>query len=226
MVPPGEVTAARSASGPSSPSPSRAAAPTSVCRTSASDVSRVRPTSTPPSIIDSATRNTYAGPEPEPRDRVELRLLHAHHEADGTEHAPATSRCWSVAWVPLAIAAAPLPTSAPVLGIARTTGRPGSASSIAEMVMPAAIDSTSASPRTASAQLESASTTSVGFTATTTTSASVAAQAGLGTAHAREARLDGVASIGVDLRDHDRLRFPTRVDEADRQRLTHAATAE
>ena len=52
---------------------------------------------------------------------------------------------------------------------------------MAAMVMPAAIDNTSVSSRTASAQLVSAPTTSLGLTATTTTSDSAAAQAGLGT---------------------------------------------
>ena len=65
VVPPGDVTAARSDSGVSPPSLSSVAAPSSVWRTSASAVARGSPTSTPASVIASARRNTYAGPDPD-----------------------------------------------------------------------------------------------------------------------------------------------------------------
>src|SRR5206468_930976 len=64
VVPPGDVTAARNDSGDSSPTASRRLEPSSVWITSARALSRGRPTSTPASIIASARRNTYAGPEP------------------------------------------------------------------------------------------------------------------------------------------------------------------
>ena len=65
VVPPGDVTAARNESGVSVPSPRSVLAPSRVWRTSAAAVGLGSPTSTPASIIASARRNTYAGPEPE-----------------------------------------------------------------------------------------------------------------------------------------------------------------
>ena len=58
MVPPGEVTAARSAAAESFVSVSSLAEPSSVCAANVSDVARSSPTSTPASISASATRNT------------------------------------------------------------------------------------------------------------------------------------------------------------------------
>ena len=66
VVPPGDVTAARSASGSPRPAASSVAEPSSVCSTSACrDRRGAGPPSTPPSMSASATSNTYAGPEPE-----------------------------------------------------------------------------------------------------------------------------------------------------------------
>ncbi len=68
------------------------------------------------------------------------------------------------------MAAAPAPTSAGVLGMARTTGVPGaSAASMRASVTPAAMDSTRPTSRSARSR-QTASTWS-GLTATTTPSA-------------------------------------------------------
>ena len=89
MVPPGEVTAARSCSGWSSPIASSAPRPRSVWSTRMRGlVPRAARPSTPASIIASASRNTYAGPEPErPVTASRCCLGHAHHDADRAEHA-------------------------------------------------------------------------------------------------------------------------------------------
>src|SRR5690606_21395206 len=170
VVPPGEVTAARSASGPCSPSASSRAAPRIVWRTRASAVGRGSPASTPASMRASATRKTYAGPEPD-------RPATASSDDPGTSTtvptAPRIERAHSAspgpAWAPSDIAAAPSPTSAGVFGIARTTGTPAPAASSSAMSgTPAAIDSTRRSPTAAAPR--SASRASGGLVATMTPS--------------------------------------------------------
>ncbi len=82
----------------------------------------------------------------------------------------AQSRSASVARVPAAMAAAPAPTRAGVLGMARTTGRGwGRAPSIWARVTPAAMDSTRPTP--AGSEAHTAATWA-GLTARTTPSAS------------------------------------------------------
>ena len=145
-------------------------------------MSRGRPFSTPPSVSASARRNTYAGPEPD-------RPVTASSIRSGTRTtiptAPrirsARSRSASVASVPAAMADAPCRTTAGVFGIARTTGRPGAASSSSAIVIPAAIESTSACSGSDGAADSSAADTCWGLSATITTSASATAHAGLGT---------------------------------------------
>src|SRR5262249_9771404 len=65
VVPPGEVTAARRASGAWPVSARRWADPSSVWTTSSCATGRGRPARTPPSVIASATRKMYAGPDPD-----------------------------------------------------------------------------------------------------------------------------------------------------------------
>ena len=86
VVPPGDVTAARSASGPRrsarAASPNRAVS----ASTSRAATGRGRPTSTPASMSASATSITYAGPGArQAGDGVELRLVDAHDDADRAE---------------------------------------------------------------------------------------------------------------------------------------------
>jgi len=182
VVPPGDVTAARNAAGPSSLWASNVAEPSSVCSTSFSDTSRVNPTSTPASIIASATRKTYAGPDPDrPVTASSADSLTVTTIPTAPSKRDARSRCWLVAWRPAAIADAPNPTSAGVLGIARTTGRPGASASNDAIVTPAAIDNTRVSGRSEVSAASRLAATSPGLTATITTSASATAHAGLGT---------------------------------------------
>src|SRR5215203_6066582 len=65
VVPPGLVTAVRSSAGLLPLSTSSFADPSRVWNASVSAVSRGRPPRTPASAIASATRNRYAGPDPE-----------------------------------------------------------------------------------------------------------------------------------------------------------------
>src|SRR5262245_42917895 len=190
VVPPGDVTVARSVSGASPLSASSAAAPISVWRTSASAWSRVRPTITPASIIASASRNRYAGPEPE-RPVTASRWGSDTRTTVPTEPRTrsALSTSSSVASEPAAMADAPLPTIAGRFGIALTTGRPGAACSSVAMLTPAAMERTRACSGNAVALAVSASTTSGGFTATTRRSTSAAAHAGLGTTRTPVSRL-------------------------------------
>ena len=163
----------------------------------------------------------------EPGDRVELRFGHADHDPDRAEDALADLEVERGGVRPAAMAAAPWPTSAPVLGIARTTGRPGAAASSAARVTPAAIDRTRAPSGRTSAQPASASMASAGFTAITSTSASVATHAGLRRdAHPGQARLEHVAAVGVDLGDGQRLGLPAALEQADGEGFAHAAAAE
>ena len=213
VVPPGDVTAARSDSGvvvavgrAASPRRAGSGAPVARC------VSRGRPTSTPASIIASATRNTYAGPEPD-------RPVTASSCASGTRTTTPTlprirshtSRSSSVTCCPAAMAAAPRPTSAPVLGIARTTGRPGATASSAAMVTPAAIDSTSAPSGRTSAQLVERGDR-VGRLHREHEHLGVARgpRRVPHDAHAGQARLERVVAVGVDLGDRELLRLPSR----------------
>ena len=161
-------------------------------------------------------------------DRVELRLGHAHDDADAAEH-PLAQLEVELGHV-LPGARSPrhrVPTSAPVLGIARTTGRPGATASSAAMVTPAAIDSTSAPSGSTSAQLASAAT-DVGRLHREHQHLGVGRgpRRAAHDAHAGQARLEGVATVGVDLGDRELLGFPSAVEQADRERFAHATAAQ
>src|SRR5262249_48036124 len=142
VVPPGEVTAARNASGPSGDSASNRADPSSVWVASVAAVGRGSPASTPASTSASATRKTYAGPDPDspapaprapPSPRPPAPPPPSPPSPQAGPPPPAAS--------PGAPAAPPPPTSAGVFGIARTPGAPGaSAASSLSIVTPAAID--------------------------------------------------------------------------------------
>src|SRR5215218_10760804 len=65
VVPPGEVTCSRSSTGWSASSRSSRAVPSMVCTTSWVDTSRDSPSRIPASIMASASKAKYAGPDPE-----------------------------------------------------------------------------------------------------------------------------------------------------------------
>ena len=84
----------------------------------------------------------------------------------------AVARSASLACLPGAIAVAPAPTSAGVLGIARTTRTPSvTASSIASVSTPAAIDTTSVPARSSEPTSRSTLSRICGLTLSTTSSA-------------------------------------------------------
>ena len=109
--------------------------------------SRGSPLSTPPSMSASASRNTYAGPEPE--SPVTASSIFSGTRTTMPDRAQQPLGELEIrlgrACVPAAIADAPRRTTAGVFGMARITGRPGAAASSSAIVMPAAIESTSAS---------------------------------------------------------------------------------
>src|SRR3954453_12028277 len=181
VVPPGDVTMARRATG-SPYSSSIAAEPTNSCRTSASAMGRVKPASTPASVNASATRNKYAGPLP-------MSPVTASSSCSGTRTTVPTadrmlsaqSRSSSLANSPPHNAAAPLPSSAGVLGIERTTATLSPQARWRDWIdTPAAMDNTRRAPAAAAAV--AAASASYGLTAITACSqtGSVAATAAAG----------------------------------------------
>ena len=127
---------------------------------------RARP-SCPASISASATKKTYAGPDP-------VSPVTASNCDSGARTVMPTeprirsahSRSSSPAPGPAVIADTPLPTSAGVLGIARTTAADGpAAAAIVAVVTPAAIDNSRRAPAAAASRATSG--TSGGFTAST-----------------------------------------------------------
>ena len=148
----------------------------------------------------------------EPGDRVEVGLGHAH---DGAHRARAPARRVRGAIrrraLPAAIAAAPLPTSAPVLGIARTTGRSPAPASTSASVTPAAIDSTSACSGRIGAQASSAAG-DVARLDRDHDDVGVGRRPGGARdhAHSGEPLLEHPPALAVDLRDRDACRCPSR----------------
>ena len=198
-------------------------APSSVWRTNAAAVSRGSPTSTPASIIASASRNTYAGPGAgEAGDRVELGLGHPHHDPDRAEHALGERELGLAR-----MGAGGDRRGTPADERAGVRHRPhhgmaGSVASMAAIVTPAAIDRISAPSASADADASSAAGTSPGFTATTRISASAAAHAPLGTTRTPGSRSSSnAAAVGVDLGDRDRPGLPAGLHEPGRERLAH-----
>ena len=125
VVPAGDVTAARKASALSPVSLSSRAEPSSLWMTSSEATGRGKPDSTPASIIASATRNTYAGPDPD-------NPVTASSNRSGTSTTVPTDLMMPVAHsisggpadTPAETAVALVLTSAAMLGIARTTAQP------------------------------------------------------------------------------------------------------
>ena len=97
----------------------------------------------------------------------------------------------------MAVAAKPI--SAGVLGMARTTGRPGAAASSVTIRTPAAIEITSVSGPSESAAPVRVSATSFGLTAATTTSAPATALAASATMRTPEIRSASSARRGAEI---------------------------
>ena len=215
VVPPGEVTAARrTARGVVAHGEQATPTPRSVWSTRMRAVSAVSPTSTPASIRASASRNTYAGPEPErpvtasrcfsgtrtttptaPRTRsASSRSASVAKRAagDGRHARPARGRACSASPAP--------PPGA------------GRAASSVSIVTPAAIERIMASlAQRGCRRSRGRRATSSGFTATTTTSASATAQAGLGTTWTPgKVVFEVAAAVGVDLGHGERVGLPAR----------------
>ena len=174
-------------------------------------------------------RNTYAGPEPDSP-------VTASSWASGTRTTTPTaprmrshtsrSSCGRV----LARRRSrrrPGPTSAPVLGIARTTGRPGRAASSAAMVTPGRDRQ---HQRALGEHVGAARERVDGVARLHREHEHVGVGRGPRRAghdaHAGEPRLERVAALGVDLGDRERVRVPAGVEQADRERLAHATAAE
>ena len=153
VTPFGDVTFARNWAGVSADCCNNFAEPTSNWRTNASEISGDKPAPTADEIRASATKNIYAGPEPEiavtasnnfSSTRTTVPTL---PNTDSAHSMSARTHCED----PL-IAAAPSPTSAGVFGIARTTAAVAPAADCNVVnPMPAAIDSTRVAPACASA---------------------------------------------------------------------------
>ena len=230
VVPPGDVTAARSASGVvlalgEQRRRTEQRLLDEACSRSAGAGRRARRLRSAPRRRASRTpaRARQAG------DRVELRARRRARRCRPRGGAVRRDRgARSVAVAPGAIADAPRPTSAGVFGIARTTGRPGAAASSVAIVTPAAIDSTSVSRGKRRERGARASPpTSPGFTATID-------DVGVGDrprrarhdAHLRELRFELAAAVGIDLRDRDVVGVVTAVEQAADERRAHLPATE
>src|SRR5437763_11696891 len=113
VVPPGEVTASRSSTGCICSSRSSFAVPSMVCTTSCVDVSRLRPSKIPASIIASASSAKYAGPEPATAVTAAMYVSGTRTTAPRcVSTSSARSRCSSSACAPAQMPAMPSCTSA------------------------------------------------------------------------------------------------------------------
>src|ERR1019366_4430832 len=151
VVPPGDVTWARSSSGDSPVTTSSAAEPSKVPTTSWRDTSRERPWCTPASISDSTTRYRYAGMDPDsPVTASTLRSVTRTTVPTAPRIPSAQSRSSLVTCDPPAMALTPLPTSTGVLGMDRMTATgPGNAASIRAVERPATTDRSLVTPAVA-----------------------------------------------------------------------------
>ena len=123
VVPPGEVTISRSSTGCIFSSRSCFAVPSIVWTTSCVEISRESPSRSPASIIASARRAKYAGPEPETAVTASIARSGTRTTAPRCASVSSASvRCSSPACAPAQIPAIPSCTVDGVFGIARTTG--------------------------------------------------------------------------------------------------------
>ena len=124
------------------------AEPSRVPTTSRRLTSRVSPALTPASIMASATRKTYAGPDPETPVTASSWRSGSRTTVPTDPRMPsAQSRSAAVAALPPDMPATPAPISEGVLGMARTTTSPGwSAASSRAVDSPATIESTRLMP--------------------------------------------------------------------------------
>ena len=132
-----------------------------------------------------------------------------------------------MAWVPQAMAAAPSPIVAGVLGIARTTGRPGAAASSAAIVTPAAIDST----KRRRTERRAGGIERLGHVGGLQAHDDhIGVGDGPGDAghhpHGGETGLELPAPVGVDLGDREVVGLEVGFEEAARQRRAHLPAAE
>ncbi|MNV36314.1 hypothetical protein D3C71_1277870 [compost metagenome] len=156
-------------------------APSRVCTTSVRAASAGRPWAMAAASIASASRNTYAGPLPDTAVTASMRASSSIHTVRPAL-ASTRSACWRWAGLTAAVAyrpVTPAPSSAGVLGIARTTaGLPPSQRSSCSLVMPAAMDSTSGCWLRASVDNDAhTSRSTCGLTASTHTAPCAAASA-------------------------------------------------
>mmetsp|Transcript_27566 Transcript_27566/g.51217 ORF Transcript_27566/g.51217 Transcript_27566/m.51217 type:complete len:364 (-) Transcript_27566:194-1285(-) len=170
VVPPGDVTPSFSCPGCLPVCRTISAAPFTICAASCVATALGRPHRTPPSERASMNWNTYAGPDPE-RPVTASRFDSVTSTATPTDPKIFSTTFLSLgdASLPRAKPLAASPTRQGVLGMTRTTLRPGSKASRVSSVTPARILMTTASLSTALMQEHAASTT-FGFTAMIMTS--------------------------------------------------------
>src|SRR5438552_6721868 len=179
VVPPGDVTASRSSTGCSPTSRSCFAVPSIVCTTSCVEISRERLSSRPASIIASASRAKYAGPEPEIAVTASIAFSGTRTTAPRCESvSSASARCSSPACAPAHKPAIPSCTIDGAFGIARQTGTSGaSRASIRAVGTAAATDNTVCSSESSPPISPSSESMSCGFTVMTTSAAPTTASA-------------------------------------------------
>ena len=229
VVPPGDVTAARSDSGVSLPSPSSVLAPSSVC---ADERGSSRPREPDQHArFDHRFREQEhvrrSGPR-QARDRVELCLGDAHDDPDRAEHPLGRARgrdrrrgCRR-RWRPR--------HDRPVRRCSASPARPGdraARASMAAIVTPAAIERIDAPSANADADAAKRG----GYVARLHRDDEDLGVGGRPRAardhtHLREPLLEHPPALGVDLGDGDRLGLPAGLDEAGRERLAHPSAAE
>src|SRR5439155_17392074 len=177
VVPPGDVTASRSSTGCTRSSRSSFAVPSTAWTTSWVEISRERPRRMPASIIASARRAKYAGPDPDTAVTASMyRSGTRTTPPKWDRHSSASARCSSPAWAPAQMPAIPSCTTAGAFGIERTTGTDASMRcSIALVGTAAATERTVWLGASAGPTSPSSTSKSCGFTAITTSPAPSAA---------------------------------------------------
>ena len=140
VLPFGEHTSALSLAGSAPLSKAYFADPRTVCSARSLASSRVRPARTPPSISASMNMYTKAGPQPDTAQPASILLSGTVSSLPAGANILSTASMSSFfANAPAEQRMTPSPLAQGVLGIMRTTGTLPRAASIAEVLMPAAM---------------------------------------------------------------------------------------